>query len=1044
MRENSPSGTPILVPGSARGRDFVATDPDGDELAYRLDGEDAWFFELHYDVKKVPSVQTRTGARFDYETKDRYSFRVTADDGNGGTASLPVRVDITDDARAPVPLIDPFLQAHYDEGTPLDSFKLAMVEGTTATWSVALAAEPRGMVEVAVGVDPDLGVTVSPARLEFSDTSWMTPQTVTVTAPADSDSEGDTVSIRHAMIGTDPPVAGQIVELTVIDGAAPDILVGRTELTVAEGGETATYDVRLATQPTGTVTVTVEESDEVDASPGTLVFTPSDWDVAQTVLVRAVDDLIGLESEWDEPVTLGHAARGANYDGLAGSDVGVRVRDNDILTVSWAYPGRTVTALEGIRTALLVSITPAMDVEQDLRWTVSAYLYPEGFHPATFTSTTRLFGSTFVKDWTFRDAAPVVDEIGDYGLKLTDDNVVTGSRNFFLVMESEKGEPVRYDVRFPHPGSDTVQWVRAADEEFPKLTLNGDSTITLDEGQSREYTVELDFLRLASTVVDPPPEDLTEIPSHPSIPGIPGIILGPPGTVAIHDTEFVDLALPPPSTVDVTVSTPFGGGVTVSPSVLTFEPDARTTPQTVTVTAEVDTNAADETALVTHTADGSGYERALPETLTVNTVDVDHFGVNVSETSLSFDEADAPPPTGDDVIYGEAPEAFSAEPGTTATLTVELQAAPDPGDTVAVTVRIVGLGAGDDVKLLEAGSESFGLSLSSPGTIGETVTLAIRGDADTSDDVAVVRLEVWNSADTAKQFDGPSVQVTIVDDDVPGLVISPAAAEHPEPSVATDASYSVGLAARPSGSVTVTPAIAGSASIAMVPVSLIFTPSDYRPKEVTYTISPDPAGDDAVAVIAHAASGGSYDEIDPDDPGSRFPVRVRDSTGKPRQVTLEVQPVTVDEGESRTLRVVGKLDLSARAKATTVRVAVAGASATAGADFAAVPEFDLVIEEGRTESEARARRAEPGGRQGGRGRRDAARQGLDPGRGPRGGRVRGDDPRQRRGGEPRRGPRPGARGRRGADGRGDRDARFGARGSARRWCRSPWRAAPRP
>ena len=102
-------------------------------------------------------------------------------------------------------------------------------------------------------------------------------------------------------------------------------------LTVAEGA-TATYTVKLATRPTGDVTVAIAgESDGVtvdDTDPNetgdqkTLTFTPSTWDTAQTVRVRAAED----DDTADESATLSHTASGGGYGTVTGN-VSVKVDD---------------------------------------------------------------------------------------------------------------------------------------------------------------------------------------------------------------------------------------------------------------------------------------------------------------------------------------------------------------------------------------------------------------------------------------------------------------------------------------------------------------------------------------------------------------------------------------------------------------------------------------------------------------------------------------------------------------------------------------------
>ena len=54
---------------------------------------------------------------------------------------------------------------------------------------------------------------------------------------------------------------------------------GIFNVAVYEGG-TGTYTVQLDTEPTGTVTVTVNDPTNTDVTtePGTLAFTPDNWD----------------------------------------------------------------------------------------------------------------------------------------------------------------------------------------------------------------------------------------------------------------------------------------------------------------------------------------------------------------------------------------------------------------------------------------------------------------------------------------------------------------------------------------------------------------------------------------------------------------------------------------------------------------------------------------------------------------------------------------------------------------------------------------------
>ena len=96
------------------------------------------------------------------------------------------------------------------------------------------------------------------------------------------------------------------------------IVFAPASLTVAEGdADGETYTVKLATQPSEEVTVTVSGQSGTDltltglSSTNTLTFTTANWDTAQTVTVKAGQDDDGADDE----VTLTHTAAGGNYAG---------------------------------------------------------------------------------------------------------------------------------------------------------------------------------------------------------------------------------------------------------------------------------------------------------------------------------------------------------------------------------------------------------------------------------------------------------------------------------------------------------------------------------------------------------------------------------------------------------------------------------------------------------------------------------------------------------------------------------------------------------
>ena len=84
---------------------------------------------------------------------------------------------------------------------------------------------------------------------------------------------------------------------------APGVVLSTGVLRIDEGGS-GTYTARLASRPKDTVTVTPSSDDaDVIVSPASLRFDAADWDVPQTVTVRAAED----DDAIDDTAAVAHA-----------------------------------------------------------------------------------------------------------------------------------------------------------------------------------------------------------------------------------------------------------------------------------------------------------------------------------------------------------------------------------------------------------------------------------------------------------------------------------------------------------------------------------------------------------------------------------------------------------------------------------------------------------------------------------------------------------------------------------------------------------------
>src|SRR4051812_3958958 len=104
----------------------------------------------------------------------------------------------------------------------------------------------------------------------------------------------------HTAASTDPVYSGITLpnlSVSVTDNATANagITVSSTSgLVTTEAGGTATFRIHLDAQPTATVTIALGNSDTTEGtvSPTSLVFTPADWNLDQTITVTGLDDAV--------------------------------------------------------------------------------------------------------------------------------------------------------------------------------------------------------------------------------------------------------------------------------------------------------------------------------------------------------------------------------------------------------------------------------------------------------------------------------------------------------------------------------------------------------------------------------------------------------------------------------------------------------------------------------------------------------------------------------------------------------------------------------
>ena len=723
---------------------------------------------------------------------------------------------------------------------------VALTEGgSSATYTVRLAAAPTTGVTVTVRSDDAGAVTAAPASLTFSTTTWSTSQTVVLTPVQDPDGEDESVTITNTPAGAGF-VTPASVAATVDDDEVKGVLLSTTRVALTEGGSTASYTVRLTTRPTTGVTVTVvsAKTAAVTAAPPSLTFSTSTWSTSQTVVLTPVQDPDGE----DETVAISNAAAGGGYGESA--DVTATVADDDakevlLSTTSVALTEGGSTASYTVRLTTLPTTNVTVTVSSGDAGAVTATPTTLTFSTTTW-STSQTVVLTPVDDADGRDESVAISHTaaaGGYGAVTVpgvttavadDDRAVLVFPDALALTEG--GSSATYTVRLatePTTGV-TVTVVSAktgaviaapASMTFSTTTWSTSQTVVLTpvedlDGEDESVTVTNtaggggygESAAVAATVAD---DDVKGV-----LLSTTSVALTEGGSTASYTVRLTTL---PTTNVTVTVSSGAAGAVTAAPASMTFSTATWSTSQTVVLTPVEDADGRDESVAISHAAANGGYGSVTVPDVTATVADDDR-AVLVFPYSVALTEG-----------------------GSTASYTVRLATQP----TTGVTVTVVS----DKTAAVTAAPPSLTFSTTTWST-SQTVVLTPVDDLDGENE----SVPITNTADGGGYGESAAVTATVADDDVKGVLLSTTRVALTEGG--STGSYTVRLATRPTTDVTVTVRSDDAGAVTTAPASLTFSTATWNTSQtVVLTPVDDADGRDESVAISHAAANGGYGAV---------------------------------------------------------------------------------------------------------------------------------------------------------------------------------------
>ena len=846
----------------------------------------------------VNETSTAIGGGVDYTLSN---MTLTIPDGKRSiTTTLTVIDDQLDEDNESILLnarsVSPALKAKQIEITIEDNdtaqvlvspLALTIDEGSSGTYSVKLATKPFENVVVKPASADKSIATVSDA-MTFTPADWNTAQESTVDGVPDDDFRDDTTLIHHTVTGYGAITTASSVEINVIEDEVPRVIVEPETLTVPEGSSVA-YSVRLSSKPEETVTVTPTSGDtNLVTTSGRLTFNQSNWFTVQLITVYALNDDDGENNM----VSISHGVSG--YGTVTSApNVLATIIDDDVpgvvITPTAVHMMEGQTGQYSVRLATRPSgsVKVLCKVEdQDV-----AHVGPIGF--MIFTR----------EDWNITKQVTVFSVVDE-------DAIPEATRISHPVVGYngvERAEEVTVDVNEVGPTvMDPISDLRIIIEP---------TTLSIREGSSESYTVRLSESPEAMLTISPSVHEMSVAtvrghitfnesnwaePQRITVYGQHDDDHVNDGTTIRHKAILNDVELDV-SDVTVLVEDDDIPAVVVHPTEIDLEPgesasyeiSLATRPQSamqvgLDYTSSAHFRVVSDRVLTFNLENWYVKRSVMVEGLksrivaTRHSMSIGHIVMNYGGIRRA-DSVDITMSAKVDVEVGAivTPAHLVLDEGTSRRYAVVLDAQPIY-DTTVIPIHQAEQHLSTPRALVFTPSN---------WNVRQIVTISAGHDPDARDHEVLISHDITSNGTTRR---GPSVVVSIRDDDAREVLISTDAIRMPEGS---SESYTIVLATEPSSEVVVT-AMSDNSSVIDTFEHLRFAPTNWNiPQTVIVSSVIDGDALDEEAVIHHSVTG--YGEVT-----TAAPVNVRVYDKNVAEVIIAPTLVRLVEGDSTEYTVV--------------------------------------------------------------------------------------------------------------------------------------------
>jgi hypothetical protein len=385
-----------------------------------------------------------------------------------------------------------------DEGVTISTDTINITEGTTVTYTVVLNTLPS--VDVVI----NLTLAGSPGQLElrdssdnpitsltFTSTNGTTAQTVKVVALDDYVDDDEAITITHAVAAgsaaeylTADISPNAVVTVNITDTDTAGVIVAPTSFTISEPTGSDSFNIKLNSQPTANVTISLTQSAAGEcsfapASPITLNST--NWNTGIDVTVTAIDEDIDDDNQTRIIQTGTTVSSDAKYSGTFDpGDVTVTINDNDTAGVTVNPTTLTISEPSGSASFnIKLNSEPTDDVTISLTQSAAGECSFSPASPITLNSA----------NWNTG-----IDVI----VTTIDDGVADGSQTRTVQTGTTASTS---DAKYNGTINPSDVTITINDDDSPGVTISKTSVAVTEGGATDSYTVQLNTVPTAPVTI---------------------------------------------------------------------------------------------------------------------------------------------------------------------------------------------------------------------------------------------------------------------------------------------------------------------------------------------------------------------------------------------------------------------------------------------------------------------------------------------------------------------------------------------------------------